>query len=107
MPAFWRRKMTIRRLWVLVQGLPRESLVAKVIDGERAEWTLDTMILAKVHNVLMLANADPKKLSKSDLITPPWAGDEDGKPVTMPRPTPPEERGEQKGWQDLDKLFGA
>ena len=61
--------MTIRRLWVLIRGLPRSSNTVRAMQGEAADWTVDTTILARIHNVIYQANAD--KPQDSDLIKPP------------------------------------
>lgn len=61
--------MTIRRLWVLARGLPRTSNTVRAVQGEVAEWTVDTTILARTHNLLYQANVESPQ--DSSFITPP------------------------------------
>lgn len=61
--------MTIRRLWVLVRGLPRTSNTVRAAQGEAADWTVDTTVLARIANTLVQANST--RWTESDLLKPP------------------------------------
>jgi hypothetical protein len=61
--------MSLRRLWVLVHGLPQESRTAAALHGEAAEWTLTPRLLAAVHNAIVRSNSENPPATA--LIEPP------------------------------------
>lgn len=62
--------MSFRRLWVLVDGLPQDSNVARARHGEAAEWQIGDHLLARIANILIYANSS-KRPKDSDLVQPP------------------------------------
>ncbi|MEO5875524.1 MAG: hypothetical protein ABIS86_17040 [Streptosporangiaceae bacterium] len=61
--------MSMRRLWVLIQGLPRDSAVAHIATGAAADWGVPELLLARVGNLLIQANAET--VNEKDLLKPP------------------------------------
>lgn len=70
--SFYGGGMSLRRLLVLVRGLPRDSHCATVLDGEAAQWTLENIILARIANTLAQANGQRagKRVPDSQMIKP-------------------------------------
>lgn len=52
LPAFWSGEMSVRRLWVLVSGLPRDSAMARELLGDAAEWSPEMHRLTDIVDVL-------------------------------------------------------
>lgn len=74
--------------------------------GDIADWSLETFLLASLRNITYSSAyaQGGKRLPQSELISPP----QDRRDITPDRtPIAPAQRGEQKGWKQLDKLFGA
>lgn len=62
LPEFYSGEMSLRRLWVLVSGLPQDSNTSQALDGEAALWSLETHLLARIANLLLVNNyKDSKK----------------------------------------------
>lgn len=115
----WRGTLTLRRLWVLIQGLPADSraVYAMATTGEDAgplaSWRLGDVLLGRVADELALlrwqwesAHLDPKKQRprpQPPSVLPEWNPGAASKdvPVVSPHalggfvntddPTPPEE----------------
>ena len=68
--------MSIRRLWVLVSGLPRDSVLIREVVGEAAEWSVDTYRLADIVD----------QLQNLTYITVKAYGGKMRKPRPVPRP---------------------
>ena len=50
------RRLSWRRLWSLIEQLPRESRFARVTIGEKARWGDTEHLLATVIDVLQISN---------------------------------------------------
>lgn len=88
--------MTLRRLWVLVSKIPRDSNTARLLHGEAAEWVTTDYLLAQIFNEQRRAHAG-KRVPDSQLIHPP------GSKKARPPPKPKPER--KLGFAELDALF--
>lgn len=62
--------MSLRRLRVLVAGLPRESNTARAVLGEAAQWGISEHLLARISNLIHQTNST-KKIPASQLVRPP------------------------------------
>jgi len=62
--------MSFRRLWVLVDGLPRDSAVARAQYGGAAEWSATSHLVAELINEVRQIAAG-KKLPADQLVRPP------------------------------------
>lgn len=73
LPAFYTGDMSLRRLWVLISGLPQDSNTSRAIDGEASMWTPDTYLLARIANLILVSNYKDtkKKPPKAEFIKGP------------------------------------
>jgi len=76
------------------------------MHGEAAEWSMDTFLLARAANLIQIGNNAQARRStpKNELVQPPVSKMQRKE---VPKQIPKEKREEQKGWKDLDKLFGT
>ncbi len=62
--------MSLRRLRVLIAGLPRNSSVARALHGEVVDWSADTYLLARIANIVHQTGSS-KRIPASQLVRPP------------------------------------
>jgi hypothetical protein len=103
--------MTLRRLWVLVHGLPARSHTARAIHGEAADWDVQAHLLRQIGNALIIGNGQRagKRVRDGELIPAPKNEAVIAQIATtsIRRKRPPTRDPEVGGWRELDKLFNA
>lgn len=105
LPAFYAGELSLRRLWVLVSGLPQRCHTARELYGEAVDWDVNAHLLAQIANLLKAGNAQRggKRVPPGEFIEPPRPRE----PVVTV-PAIKRQRAPETGtWQDLDALFTA
>lgn len=66
-------EVTYREMMNWIRHLPRESAYVRAVHGEIADWTTDTAFLARLVNLLIVANAQRagKDPGSNEFIQPP------------------------------------
>lgn len=88
----WRGKMSLRKIWSIIRGLPSDSAVGRTVNPE--QWRAEHKILADLWDLTLAVNTVPDKRGRKPALK--W----------YPRPGD-EERAAEKERAQLEKIRAA